>query len=72
MNAETAVMPGHELLDKTTVYLALSFQHGQDLGPENLFQFLKLYLGEVMGGPVRSKGPIGDNGMKMGMKPCVM
>jgi hypothetical protein len=43
MHAETAVMPGHEFFDKPVVYPALSLQHGQDLGAEDLFEFFKVW-----------------------------
>ena len=72
MHAETAVMPGHEFFDKHIGYSAFSLEHGQNLGAEDLFQFLKLGFGEAMEDPVRSKVPIGDNGVKMRMKPGVI
>ena len=72
MDAETAVMPGHEFFDKPVVYFALSLEHGQHLRAEDLFQCFKLCLGEAVKGPVRSKKPVCDDGMKMGMKPGVI
>jgi hypothetical protein len=36
MDAEAAVAPVHELFDELVVYLALTLQHGQDLGAEDL------------------------------------
>jgi hypothetical protein len=72
MHAETAVMPGHEFFDNCVAYFALSLEHGQDLGAEDLFQSLKVGFGEAMEGPVRSKEPIGDNSVKMRMKPRVI
>ena len=68
MHAETAVMPGHEFFDNCVAYFALSLEHGQDLGAEDLFQSLKVGFGKAMEGPVRSKEPIGDNGLKMRMR----
>ena len=70
----------HEFFDKPVVYpgsgfgasFALSLQHGQDLGAEDLFQFFELSLGEAIKGPVRSKVPVCDDGVKIGMKPGVI
>ena len=72
MHTETAVMPGHEFFDKPVVYFALSLQHGQDLGAEDLFQLFQVSFGQAMEGPVRSKQPRIDDGVKMGMKPGVI
>ena len=69
---EPVVMPGHEFFDKPVVYSAISFQYGQHLGAEDLFQFFKLCLGEAIEGPVRSKEPVCDDSVKMGMKPGVI
>ena len=54
--------------DKHTGYSAFSLEHGQDFGAEDLFQLLQVPFGQAIKGLVRSKEPIGDNGMKMGMK----
>ena len=72
MDAESAVMPGHEFFDKPAVYPALSLQHGQDLGAEDLFELFQFSFGQTMEGAVRSKEPVGDDGMKMRMKPGVI
>ena len=58
MHAETAVMPGHEFFNKPVVYPALSLQHGQDLGAEDLFELFQFSFGQTMEGTVRSKEPI--------------
>ena len=68
MHAESAVMPAHEFFDELVVYLALTLQHGQDLGTEDLFELFQVSFGEAIEGPVGAKQPVGDNGMKMGMK----
>ena len=47
MHAESAVMPGHEFFNKPVVYPALSLQHGQDLGTEDLFQLFPVSLGQA-------------------------
>ena len=72
MYAETAVMPGHQFFDKPVVYFALSLQHGQHLGAEDLFQLFQVSFRQAMEGPVRSKQPRSDDGVKMGMKPGVI
>jgi hypothetical protein len=58
--------------DKHIGYSAFTLEHGQDFGAEDLFQLLQVPFGQAMKGPVRSKEPIGDNGMKMGMKPGII
>jgi hypothetical protein len=40
MLAESAMMSDHESFDNPVVYFALTLQHRQDLGVEDLFQFL--------------------------------
>ena len=42
IHAEPAVVPVHELLNKTIGYLALAFQHGQNPGPKDLLKLLHL------------------------------
>jgi len=70
--AETAVMPGHEFFDRPIAYSAFSLEHGQDLGAEDLFQLLQVPFGQEIKGAVRSKQPIGDDGMEMGVKSGVI
>jgi len=72
MHVEAAAMPAHELFDELVVYFALALQHGQDLGAEDLFELFPVSIGEAIEGPVRSKQPVGDNGMKMGLNPGVI
>jgi hypothetical protein len=72
MHAETTVMPGHEFFDKHIGYSAFSLEHGQDFGAEDLFQLLQVSFGQAIKDPVRSKQPIGDDGMRMGVESGVI
>jgi hypothetical protein len=65
-------MPGHEFFDKPVVYSALSFNHGQDLRAEDLFELFQICLGEAIKGPAGSKKPVSHDGVEMGMKPGVI
>ena len=51
---------------------SFSLQHGQDLGAEDLFELLKVCLGEAIESPVSSKEPVCHDGMKVWMKPGVI
>jgi len=72
MHAESTVMPAHELFDELVVYFALGFQHGQDLGTEDLFQFFEVSFRKTVEGPVWAKQPVGDNGVEVWMKPGII
>ncbi len=72
MHTEAAVAPVHQFFDELVVYLALTFEHGQDLGAEDLLQFSHVSFGKTVEGPVRSEQPVGDNGMKVWMKPGII
>jgi len=64
INAEPAVAPVHELLDKIISYLALAFQHGQNPGAENFLKMLHLALGKHIKGPTGSEKAVSDYGVK--------
>jgi hypothetical protein len=70
--AEPAVPPAHEFADKTVIYPILAFQHGEHLGPEDVFKLLHVGFGEYIKDPAGSKQTIRHNGVKVRMKFCVI
>jgi len=72
MDAEATVVPVHQFFDELIANLAFSFQHGQNFRTKDLFQLFGLPLGHAMEDAIGCKKAVGDNGMKVRMKPGVI
>lgn len=72
MDAESAPAPVHQFFDELVVYLALTLEHGQDLGAKDLLLFFHVSIGKTVECPVWAKQSVSDNGMEAWMKPGII